>query len=50
MSNIRYKIYPSLLDKFQSFLDTDIAVEEWWNLDSEGEYRETADEMSDRLE
>jgi hypothetical protein len=50
MSNIRYKIYPSLLDKFQSFLDTDIAVEEWWNIDSEGEYRETADEMSDRLE
>ena len=50
MSNVRYKIYPSLLDKFQTFLDTDMAVEEWWNLDSEGEYKETADEMSDRLE
>ena len=50
MSNIRYKIYPSILDKFQSFLDTDMAVEEFWNLDSEGEYKETADEMSDRLE
>ena len=50
MSNIRYKISPSLLDKFQSFLDADQAVEEWWNIDSEGEYKETADEMSDRLE
>ena len=50
MSNPRYRIYPSLLDKFQSVLDVDTAVEEWWNLDSEGEYRETADEMSDRLE
>ena len=50
MSNIRYKIYPSILDKFQTFLDTDLAVEEFWNIDSEGEYKETADEMSDRLE
>ena len=46
----RYKIYPSLLDKFQSFLDADQATEEWWNLDSEGEYKLTADEMSDKLE
>lgn len=50
MSNIRYKIYPSLLDKFQSYLDADQAAEEFWNLDSEGDYKETADEMSDRLE
>ena len=50
MSNIRYKIYPSILDKFQSFLDSDIAVEEWWNLDSEGEYKLGPDEMSDKLE
>lgn len=50
MSNVRYKIYPSVLDKFQSYLDVDVAVEEFWNLDSEGEYKETADEMSDRLE
>jgi hypothetical protein len=46
----KYKIYPSLLDKFQSFLDADQATEEWWNLDSEGEYKLTADEMSDKLE
>ena len=50
MNNIRYRIYPSLLDKFQSLLDVEQAVEEFWNLDSEGEYKETADEMSDRLE
>ena len=50
MSNIRYKIYPSLLDKFQSFLDCELAVEEFWNIDADGEYKETADEMSDRLE
>ena len=48
--SVRYRIYPSLLDKFQSFLDADQAVEEFWNLDADGEYKETADEMSDRLE
>ena len=46
----KYRIYPSLLDKFQSFLDVEHSVEEFWNIDSEGEYKETADEMSDRLE
>lgn len=50
MSNPRYRIYPSLLDKFQALLDVEQTVEEFWNLDSEGEYKETADEMSDRLE
>ena len=50
MSNPRYKIYPSLLDKFQALLDVEQTVEEFWNLDSEGGYKETADEMSDRLE
>ncbi len=46
----KYMIYPSLLDKFQALLDVDQSVEELWNIDSEGEYKETADEMSDRLE
>ena len=50
MSSISYKIYPSLLDKFQAFLDSEQAAEEWWNLDSEGDYKLTADEMSDKLE
>lgn len=39
-----------MLDKFQALLDVEQTVEEFWNLDSEGEYKETADEMSDRLE
>ena len=39
-----------MLDKFQALLDVEQPVEEFWNLDSEGEYKETADEMSDRLE
>ena len=50
MSNPKYRIYPSLLDKFQSLLDVEQMVEEFWNIDAEGEYKETADEMSDRIE
>ena len=50
MSKVRYRIYPSLLDKFQSYLDADQAAEEFWNLDGDGEYKETADEIADRLE
>jgi hypothetical protein len=50
MKPANYRIYPSLLDKFQALLDVDQNVEEWWNLDGEGEYKETADEMSGRLE
>lgn len=50
MNSVSYRIYPSLLDKFQALLDVDQTVEEFWNLDSEGEYKETADDMSDRLE
>ena len=50
MNSVKYRIYPSLLDKFQSFLDCELAVEEFWNIDADGNYKETADEMSDRLE
>lgn len=48
--SIKYKIYPSLLDKFQDYLDSDIVAEESWNKDAEGSYRLTPDEMSDKLE
>ena len=34
----KYRIYPSLLDKFQSLLDVEQGVEEFWNIDAEGEY------------
>lgn len=58
-----YRIYPSLLDKFQELLDYEIAVEDDFNKVSEtavkenrypgkevGDYILTPDEMSDKLE
>ena len=50
MSQPSYKIYPSLLQKFQSLLDVDIEVNDYWNIDSDGEYKRTADELSDKYE
>lgn len=44
-----YRIYPSLLDLFQSLLDYEIVVEEPWNRVN-GEYKLTADEMYDKLD
>lgn len=47
MNDIRYRIYPSLLDKFQSYLDSDIEAESFWNIDSEtGEMKKTPDEIA----
>lgn len=45
-----YKIYPSLLQKFQSFLDSEIEVNESWNIDSDGNYKRTADEIAEKHE
>ena len=39
-------IYPSLLDKFQMYLDSDRAVEERWNITEDGDYKLTADEIA----
>lgn len=50
MSEVRYSIYPSLLDKFQSLLDYDVMAEESWNKDADGGYKLTPDEMADRQE
>lgn len=51
MSSVRYKIYPSLLDKFQSYLDADIEAESFWNIDSEtGEMKRTPDEIASQRE
>lgn len=50
MSELRYRIYPSLLDKFQSLLDYDVMAEESWNKDADGGYKLTPDEMADRQE
>lgn len=36
----KYKIYPSLLDKFEQYLRADEQVESFWNIDNEtGEYK-----------
>lgn len=51
MSRIKYRIYPSLIDKFQAFLDSDIESESFMNVDREtGEQRFTADEIASRHE
>lgn len=47
MSQPDYKIYPSLLDKFQQYLDSDTEAESFWNIDYEsGEMKKTADEIA----
>lgn len=46
MSEIAYRIYPSLLDKFQRYLDSDLEFESHWNVTEEGEYRKTLEEIS----
>ena len=50
MSTPKYRIYPSVLDKFQKFLDSDIVAEEFWNKDAEGDYKLSPEEMSVQLE
>lgn len=51
MGAVSYKFYPSLLDKFQRFLDAERDFEDPRNVDAEtGEYRKTLEEISDGLE
>lgn len=50
MEAIRYKIYPSLLDKFQAYLDSEQEAEGFFNVDSEGNLKRTADEIADERE
>lgn len=46
MSEVKYNIYPSLLDKFQSYLDADMEAESFWNIDSEtGEMKKSSEEI-----
>lgn len=49
MSKPRYRIYPSVLDKYQKFLDSDLVVEEFWNRAGDS-YKLSPEEMSDKLE
>lgn len=51
MSSVRYRIYPSLLDRFQAFLDSDEESEGFRNLDGEtGEMKRTAEEIAEARE
>ena len=50
MSQPSYKIYPSLLQKFQSLLDVELEVNDYWNIDSDGNYKKTADEIAEKHE
>ena len=50
MSQPSYKIYPSLLQKFQSLLDVELEVNDFWNIDSDGNYKKTADEIAEKHE
>ena len=50
MNNVSYRIYPSLLDKFQRFLDSEQEFESHWNVTDEGEYRKTFDEIAEANE
>lgn len=46
--SIAYRIYPSLLDKFQTLLNAEKDLEAPWNIDREtGEYRKTLAEIED---
>lgn len=47
MSSVSFRIYPSLLDKFQTYLDSDVEAESFWNIDSDtGEQKRTAEEIA----
>lgn len=46
MSDVSYKFYPSLLDKFQSLLDTSIYFESDMNRDTDGGYKRTEEEIA----
>ncbi len=51
MKQPKYRIYPSLLDKFQKYLDSGMEADSFFNTDREtGEQKLTEDEIADRHE
>lgn len=50
MSALRYRLYPSLLDKFQRFLDADKDFEDFGNVDGEGNYKRSLEEIQGERE
>ena len=50
MKQPSYRIYPSLLDKFDKYLRADEEVENFWNIDNEtGEYKRSPEEIEESL-
>jgi hypothetical protein len=50
MKQPSYRIYPSLLDKFDKYLRADEEVESFWNIDNEtGEYKRSPEEIEENL-
>lgn len=50
MQQPSYKIYPSLLDKFDKYLHADEEIESFWNIDNEtGEYKRSPEEVENEL-
>lgn len=46
----KYRLYPSLLDKFEQYLRADEQVESFWNVDNEtGEYKKSPEEIEAEL-
>lgn len=50
MNDVSYKIYPSLLDRFQSLLDTSLYFESDMNRDADGGYKRTEEEIAHERE
>lgn len=50
MSKPSYRIYPSLLDAFQRYLDAEKDFESFFNEDGEGNYKRSLEEISGELE
>ena len=50
MSQLRYRIYPSLLDKFEDYLRADEEAESYFNVDRDtGEYKRSPEEIEAEL-
>ena len=50
MQQPKYRMYPSLLDKFEAYLRADEEVESFFNIDNEtGEYKRSPEEIEAEL-
>lgn len=50
MQQPKYRMYPSLLDKFEAYLRVDEEVESFFNIDNEtGEYKRSPEEIEAEL-